>query len=201
MDKSTHEEHLSQPLQTHNKQFKVAISFSTGYNGIFNITSKNSNYYFINPANETVMITIPHGAYELESLDLEIKRIISEEGHIIKDFYPVSIKPNFLTLGSFLEITDPHFLNDFTYDYTICGLLDFNAVILEDGYYLSNNPVDILSFDKIFLECDIAQGMIYRGKRSGIVHNFTIDVNPGYKYIKKIRGGVQWYMMEPKDII
>ena len=41
------------------------------------------------------MITIPHGAYELESLDLEIKRIITEEGHITEDFYPFSIKPNF----------------------------------------------------------------------------------------------------------
>ena len=27
MDKSTHEEHLSQPLQTNNKQFKIAVTF------------------------------------------------------------------------------------------------------------------------------------------------------------------------------
>ena len=26
MDKSTHEEHLSQPLQTNNKQLKIAVS-------------------------------------------------------------------------------------------------------------------------------------------------------------------------------
>ena len=38
MYKSTHEEHLSQPLQTNNKQFKIAVSFLTGYIGIFNIT-------------------------------------------------------------------------------------------------------------------------------------------------------------------
>ena len=43
--------------------------------------------------------------------------------------------------------------------------------------------------------------MIFRGKRSGIIHNFTMDVNPGYKYIEKIRGGVLWYMKESKDII
>ena len=28
-----------------------------------------------------------------------------------------------------------------------------------------------------------------------------MDVNPGYKYIEKFRGGVQWYMMESKDNI
>ena len=39
MDKSTHEDHLSQPLQTNNKQFKIAVTFLTAYNGIFNVTS------------------------------------------------------------------------------------------------------------------------------------------------------------------
>ena len=43
--------------------------------------------------------------------------------------------------------------------------------------------------------------MIIRGNRSGIIHNFTMDVDPGYKYIEKFRGGVQWYMMKSKDII
>ena len=47
MDKSTHEEHLSQPLQTNNKQFKIAITFLSGYNGIFNVTDKNINFYFM----------------------------------------------------------------------------------------------------------------------------------------------------------
>ena len=29
MNKTTHEEHLSQPLQTKNKQFKIAVTFSS----------------------------------------------------------------------------------------------------------------------------------------------------------------------------
>ena len=28
-----------------------------------------------------------------------------------------------------------------------------------------------------------------------------MDVDPGYKHIGKIRGGLQWYMMESIDII
>ena len=43
--------------------------------------------------------------------------------------------------------------------------------------------------------------MIFNGKQSEIIHKFTIDVHPGYKYIGKFRGGVQWYMMESKDVI
>ena len=42
MDKSTHEEPLSQPLQTNNKQFKIAVTFLTCYSGIFNITNENN---------------------------------------------------------------------------------------------------------------------------------------------------------------
>ena len=43
--------------------------------------------------------------------------------------------------------------------------------------------------------------MIYRGKRSGIIHNFTMDVDSGYKYIEKFRSGVQGYIMAGKNII
>ena len=162
MDKSTHEELLSQSLQTNNKQFKIAVTFLTGYNGLFNVTNSNNKFYFINPSNEIVMISIPHGAYELENPNLEFKRIIIDEGHITEAFYPFSIKPNFSTLGSIIEITNPHFFVDFTYDNTIRDLLGFNAIILENEYNLSNNPVDILSFDNLFIECNIAQGMIFK---------------------------------------
>ena len=44
MDKSIHEYHLSQPLQTNIKQFKKAVTFLSAYNGIFNV--KNSNNKF-----------------------------------------------------------------------------------------------------------------------------------------------------------
>ena len=46
MDKSTHEERLSQPLQTNIKQVKIAVMFLTGYNDIFNITNSNNKILF-----------------------------------------------------------------------------------------------------------------------------------------------------------
>ena len=41
--------------------------------------------------------------------------------------------------------------------------------------------------------------MIFKGKRSGINLNFNMDVDHGYNYIEKFRGGIQWFMMESKD--
>ena len=35
MEKSTHEEHLSQPLQTNNKQLNIAITFFNGKQWLF----------------------------------------------------------------------------------------------------------------------------------------------------------------------
>ena len=44
VDKGTHEEHLLQTLQTNNKQYKIAVTFLTGYNGDFNVRNKNNNF-------------------------------------------------------------------------------------------------------------------------------------------------------------
>ena len=204
MDKSTHEEHLFQPLQTNNKQYKIAITFLTGYNGIFNVTNENNKFYFkktISDDDVFIKITIPPGAYEIENLNNEIKRIIIDAEHYTETTYPFTIKPNFSTLGSIIEISPQGPIISFMFDDSIRDLSGFNARTLYEEYTISNNPVDILSFDNVFIECNIARGMIFKGKRSRIIHNFTMDVDPGYKYIEKFHGGVQWHMVESKDII
>ena len=203
MDKSSHEEHLFQPLQTNNKQFKIAVTFLTGYNGIFNVTTENNKFYFLKSItdNDHIQITIPPGAYEIESLNNEIKRIIIDQEHYTETNYPFNIKPNFSTLGSIIEISTQGPVITFIPDDSIRGLLGFNKTTIFEEYNLSPNPVDFLSFDNIFIETDIAKGLIFKGKRSGIIHNFTMDADPGYNYIEKFYGGVQWYMMESKDII
>ena len=131
----------------------------------------------------------------------EIRRLLIDEEHYTESDYPFKIKPNFSTLGSIIEISTQGPLNSLQTDDSIRDLLGFNKSTKYEEYNLSANPVDILSFDNILLECEIAQGMFFKSKRSGIFHNFTMDVDPCYKYIEKFRSGVQWYMMESKDII
>ena len=89
-DKSTHEEHLSQLLQTNSKQYKIAVTFLTAYNGIFNVTNSNNNFYFKKylTEEEFIRITIPPGAYEIESLNDEIKRIIIDKNYCSENDYP-----------------------------------------------------------------------------------------------------------------
>ena len=108
IDKSTQENHLSQPLQTNKKHFKKAVTFLTGFNGIFNLTPKNNKTCFmksITDGNGCIRITIPPGVYEIEALDKEKKRIVIGEGRYTEANYPFEIKPNFSTLGSIVEIS------------------------------------------------------------------------------------------------
>ena len=203
MDKSTHEEHLFKPLQTNNKQIKIAVTFLSAYNGIFNITNRNNKFYFKKNLidEDFIQIRIPEGAYEIESLDAEIKRIIINKEHYTEANYPFEIKPNISTLGSIITISPQGPIIGFVFDDSIGNLLGFNETILWEEYNLSPSPVDILSFDNIFIETDIAQGVIFKGKRTGIIHNWTMTVDPGYKYVEKFAGGISWYMMETKDFI
>ena len=203
VDKSFHEEHLSQPLQTNNKQFKIAVIFLTAYNGIFNVTNKNNKFYFKEqPIEENFFrLTIPPGAYETESLNEELKRIIIDEGYYSENDYPCTIKPIFSTLGSIIQIKTQGPIVGFVFDDTIGDLLGFNETMLWEEINLSPNPVDIMSFDNFFIHTDIARGVIFRCKRSDIVHNLTMDVDPRYEYIEKFRGGIQWYMMDTKVFI
>ena len=122
-------------------------------------------------------------------MNVEIKRIIIDEEHYTEANYPVTIKPNFSTLGSTLDISPQGPIISFMFHKSNKDLLGFNAKKLYEEYILSPNPVDFLSFDNIFLECDIAQGMIFKGRNSDIIHNWTMTADPGSKNVEKISGG------------
>ena len=187
MDKSIHEDNLFQRLQIINKQLKKEVTFLTGYNGFSNVINSNNRFYFkktITDEDYFIKITIPPGTYEIERLNNEIRRIVIYEGHYSEANYPFTIKPNFSTLGYIIDISPQGPIISFIFDNSIRDFSGFNARTLYEECTPSNNPVDKFSFDNIFPDCNIAEGMIFRGKGSAIYHNFTMNVDPGYKYIE-----------------
>ena len=112
-----------------------------------------------------------------------IEKIIIEEGHFTEADYPFTIKPTFSAFGSIIEISTKKPLHIFLTNVSKRDHLRFNAVSLYEEYNLLPNPVDILSLDSIFLQCNIAQGKSFQGKRSGIFQDFTMDHNPCYENI------------------
>ena len=129
MEDSTHEEHLSQPLQTMNKQIKIAVTFLTGYKSIFNVTKLQNNFYFTKSKIDEygfTQLTIPQGSYEIESLNNEFKRTIIDEKTYTEAKDPFTIKPKFSTLGSIREISTQRPIITFQPDDSIRDLLGFN---------------------------------------------------------------------------
>ena len=130
----------------------------------------------------------------------EIKRITIDKGHYTEGDYPFTIKANYSTLRSIIEFMPQGSIISFVFNDSIRNLLGFHETILHKEYNLSPNPVDILAFDSIFLQSDIVKGMIFKG-RSGIIHTWTMTVDPGYIYVEKFAGGITWYMAETRDVI
>ena len=193
MDKPAHEEILIPPIQTKNIKHIITVTFPTGYNGIFRKKTKNNNFYF------ATSITYKDGfieresspaASELEILNEQSNRNIIEQGHFTEKKFPFLLKSNFWTLGSIVDISRTEPLLSFVQDDSIRDLLGFDPVIKFEKRNLSSNPVDILPFNITFLETDTAQLMIIKGKWTGVVHNFTMDVDRGYSRIKKFRDGI-----------
>ena len=113
-------------------------------------------------------------------MNIDIERINIDEGYFTETDYPFTFKPNFSALGCIIKISTQGPLVKFLPNDSIIDLLGFDANTLYEEYNLSPNPVELLSFDNIFLECDNAQGLTCKGK-SGIIHNFTMDIDSGYK--------------------
>ena len=134
MKNSIHEEQLSVSLQSNNQQFKIAVTSLTGYNGIFKVTDKNNNFFSAKSINEkygSIQILIPQGAYELESINDETKRITFDEGQFTEVDYPFKIKPNFSTIVSIINISrQKPLISCFLSDDSIQNFLGFNASII-----------------------------------------------------------------------
>ena len=97
----------------------------------------------------------------MEILNIEIEGYNNKEGYFTTDIYPFIITPNFSTLGSLIQIKS-NFIgsrNSFNHDDSGRELLGFDSVVIYEQYNLSPNPVEILSFDNLFMETNIAQGM------------------------------------------
>ena len=114
-----------------------------------------------------------------------------------QDEYQFTIKPIFSTLGSIIELSGRKPLNDCVQDIGIGGLIGFDTVILYEKviYHINQFTFSHLTAFSSKLTWPRKKVKVQKNER------FARDVDPGNSYIKKIRGGVQWYLVESKDFI
>ena len=64
---------------------------------------------------------------------------------------------------------------------------------------VSDDVVDIIPFDNIYVRCNFARSMLFTGGSIYIIHKSTMNVNLGYNYVKQFNGGVKWNILEHTD--
>ena len=164
------------------------------------MTNKNNKLYFailIVDKDGFIPEMIPPGAYEIENLN-KIEKNTFEERHFTEVEHPFKNKPHFSTLGSIIEIFRQEPLVSLSPEDSIRDILGFSADKIYGEYNLARTPVDVLSFDNTFLECENDQRLVFKSKRSGTILNITMHVSPGSKNVEKFKGGVQWYLANTK---
>ena len=100
------------------------------FKGIFNVTNKKAKFFLaksITDKDDFIYISIPKSVYEIDSLNIGIKRIINEKVHFTEADYPITIKPNFSTLGYLKEIFRQQPIVGFIPDHSIRDLLGFHS--------------------------------------------------------------------------
>jgi len=162
------------PIDLREKEYICGLADFQTYNSIPNIDEENNKFII---GDKTV--TIPIGSYEIE----DIEKFLRKELQITKtDKNKLIIRANNNTLKceifADMEI-------DFTREDTIGRLLGFSRKKLSlNKWHTSDLFVDINKINIIRVECNIISGTYIDGKEAHILHEFSINVSPGYKIIE-----------------
>lgn len=154
------------------KEYECALIDFHTYNSIPNVDADNNLFHIGDN-----IIEIPIGSYELEDiadyLKCEYERLTNGEKSI-------SIEANNNTMQVEISTShDPIYLNK---ERTIGKLIGFTKTILQGGSnYRSELPINIMKVNTIRIECNIAVGSYINGARAHTIHEFGINVSPGYK--------------------
>ena len=177
---------FSPPLMLYpEKSYEIALVNMETYYSFPNVDESNNIFrYFNGKTNKT--ITLPIGSYELSQVNTEIQRQMANNGDYdsTNNKHYITIGSNFATLKSTINITHQDYKIDFTGANTIRYLLGFDSKQLKSGYYESDNMVNIMNINSIFVNMDCIRESYVCGSSSSVIYSFFPAVGPGYKIIQ-----------------
>ena len=132
-------------------------------------------------------ILIPERSYELQDINDAVSLQMKQNNHFDKIHNKsfVTLAPNASTLRTIMEITHASYQVDFNTEKSIRSVLGFNAKTYRLGYYESENIVNILTLNSIFVEIDIIRRSYVNGRRNPVVYSFFPNVSPGFKIVQE----------------
>src|SRR5579863_1277109 len=195
-------------------EYEAALLSIEAYNTIPNIIEgKNNLFKYFNGQNWKV-ISMQTGAYELDSINNEIKRQMKINGDnpdIITVSAEVSTLRSIVNILSVAEAAEavqampaaPAVQAEYKVTFeegSIASLLGFSNGELNSGYNLSPNIVAIMPVSIILVNIDIIQGSYINGKASSAIYAFYPSVSPGYKIIERPSPALTYFLLSSHDI-
>lgn len=163
------------PIELGNSSYECCLIDFQSYNSIPNVDNDNNLFHIGDN-----IIKIPIGSYELQ----DIANYLETEYKTIHENRSIEIKANNNTLK--VEIMSSHDPIYFDKEKSIGKLFGFTEKILESGKkHTSNLQVDILKVNAIQIHCNIVTGSFMNGSPTHILHEFALNVPPGYKLVER----------------
>lgn len=157
------------PIELDDNYACALVDFST-YHSIPNIDVGNNLFYIGDH-----VIEVPVGSYELD----DIAEYLENECHKLEPTYTLTLQANHNTLKSEIFSNKKIYFNK---KQNIGSLLGFSERELEEGkWYSSDLPLNISKINIIRIECNIVVGSYINNQPSHTIHEFPLNVSPGYK--------------------
>jgi len=168
------------PIQL-DDDWQVGLMNFSVYNNIQNITTKNNIFkYSIDNGVTWTTITLTPGSYEIDAINSEINRLMTINGDT-----GITISANSITRRSVVDIKPATTKVDFTVANSLASLLGFGSVVLSTRYNVSPNPVDIITINRILVNCDIIGNSYLNNSPFPAIYSFPINVNTGERFTEQ----------------
>ena len=170
-------------------KYEIALVNLETWYSFPNIDSTNNVLRYSNDGGTTWHeVKIPEGSYELKDLNDEIIQQMRMKRHYneLTNKPYISIEANVNTLKTEMEILD-NYKVDFRVTNSFNKILGFKGKVYHAGINSSENIVDILPVNSIFITLDLINGSYVNGVKKNVIYSFFPEVEPGYKIVESPR--------------
>ena len=175
------------PIKLNGVNHEIALISLETYHSFPNVSKENNVFKYSSDNGATwKIIKIPKGSYGLIGIYNEILRGFRENGDYdeINKIYPIILLGNKNTAQILMEIS-ANYKVDFTAPNSINTVLGFNSITYSEGNHNSENIIEILPVNSIFVHVDNVIGSYMLGISSSVLYSFFPNVSPGVKIIER----------------
>ncbi|CAH1988137.1 unnamed protein product [Acanthoscelides obtectus] len=153
------------------------------YNTIYNIDYQHNKITLTHEGDESNVVTLPEGVYEIEDINKYIQHEIISMNDTYKERYENKVDEMFSVKANTNSLKcELHSVFDIALSNSMATMLGFkNKIFPRNKIYTSNSPVSIIPIRIIRVDCGLISGAYCNDNEMRTLYEFDIDVEPGFK--------------------